>query len=521
MGGGEEAAEEVRAVTRTRTRFAAGVLLTLAAGFLPIQAARADTSGTVFLQTMPAMAHVRLMVGGIGAITDSSGRTTVQVPNINGIADTVRVARAALDHGTRIGLGRVAILPHIVAHQSRLVVGLNVWSRTRLELRPGKTGVPVGTVQSVRLRSMTGIVKMVHPRSAPAVELLARRPQLVHNVLIAQRVTWSVAGIDAGPGIALTSAQGRFDPYGKPSWPLELSPVKGTVRVSTVPATAGVQFIVDGASTVTGANGIAEAQVSDLNNLSTRLHLGSADAADGQAVSLLKVLKAPPRAVHERELVVGLAVRRPVELRFTDLNGAAVPAHRVTSVSVQADRTMSRFDAAQLRVPIMLLSAKATLVHNAWSVHRLVYAMASATIDGGQAVFAGQQRFTPAAAGRWNVKLSVFSIHVTAHDALLGTRVSSRLVVTRPDQSTYATAVPSSGSGAVMTSVVRGQYDLHFSAAVLGATTSVRISRSDSFDVRIITPLDLALVALVVVLLGGSAVLAAVRVARRKQEGTP
>lgn len=507
-------------MTRTRIRFAAAALLCVIAGYLPIQAARADTSGTVFLQTVPAMAGVQLVVGGIGTTTDSSGRATVHVPSINGVADTVRVGVAALGDGTRIGLGRVAILPH-VAHQSRLAVGLNVWARTRLDLRPGTTGVTIGQVDSVRLRSMTGIVKLVHPRSGPAVELLARRPQLVHNVLIAQPVTWSVASIDAGPGVALTSAAARFDPYGKSTWPLELSPVEGTVRVSTVPATAGVQFIIDGASTVTGANGIAEAQVSDLNDLETRLSLGSRDAAGGQEVSLLRVRKMPPRAVHERELVAGLAVRRPVLLRFTDLNGAKVPATRVSGVGVQADQTLSHFDAAQVRAPIMLLSAKATLVHNAWRVHRLVYAMTSATIDGGQAVFAGQQRFTPASASRWNVKLSVFSVHITAHDALLGTRVSSRLVVTRPDRSTYATAVPSSGRGAVMTSVVRGDYDLHFSAAVLGATTSLRISRSDSFDVRIVTPIDVALVGAVVVLLAGSALLAAVRVARRREEDSP
>jgi hypothetical protein len=71
-----------------------------------------------------------------------------------------------------------------------------------------------------------------------------------------------------------------------------------------------------------------------------------------------------------------------------------------------------------------------------------------------------------------------------------------------------------------MTSVVRGNYDLHFSAAALGATTSLRISRSDSFDVRVVTPIDLALVGAVVALLAGSAVLAAMRVARRMEGDT-
>ena len=506
-------------MTSARIRFAIAASIAVAASLLPVQGARADTSGTVFLQMVPAVANVPLLVGGVGAITDANGRATVQVPNINGVAETVRVTEGLLGHGVRVGLARVAILPHLAEHQSRLVIGLNVWSRMHLDLRSGRTGVPVRAVRSVHLRSMTGVVKTVHMRGTRAVELLARRPQLVHNKLIAQPVTWSVASIDAGTGVALTSAQGRFDPYHKRAWRLTLSVVQGTVGISTVPATAGVQFIVDGASTVTGPDGRAKAQISNLNDVETRLRLGSADAAD-QTVSLLKVSKAPPLAVHEREVVAALAVHRPVRLRFTDLTGAGVPARRVLGVSMQADRTVSHFDAAQLRAPIMLLSAKATLVHNEWRVHRLVYAMTSATIDGGQAVFTGQQRFTPANATKWSVKLSVFSIHVTAHDALLGTRVGSRLVVTRPDRSTYTTAVPSSGSGALMTSVVRGNYDLHFSAAVLGTTTSLRISRSDSFDVRVVTPIDLALVGAVVALLAGSAVLAAMRVARRIEEDT-
>jgi len=219
----------------TRARFAFAALLAVAGCLLPIQAASADTSGTVFVQTVPATANVPLRVGGIDTITDASGRATVQVPDVNGVADTVRVTSGALGQGIRVGLGRVAILPHLVAHQSRLVVGLNVWSHTHLVLRSGHTGVAVGAVRGVRLRSMTGIVKTVDLRGTHEVELLARRPQLVHDRLIAQPVTWSVASVKAGRGVALTSAQGRLDPYGKRTWPLTLSTVQGTVGITRCP----------------------------------------------------------------------------------------------------------------------------------------------------------------------------------------------------------------------------------------------------------------------------------------------
>lgn len=494
----------------------AGAAAVVAAGCVcwPVTSAQADASGLVTLQTVPAVAGAQVIVAGISVYTDPSGSASVQVANLNGIAQTVHMPMQHLGPGERIGLGRVASLPHTVAHESHLRVGLNVWTTVHVRLRTQHTSIAPSSVTAIRLRSVTGATQTLHPQRSGTVELFSRRPQLVHNVLVSQPVIWSVAGVKAGPGVALTSAAKRFDPFNRRAWDLALQPVAGLVRITTVPATPNVQFVIEGTSTVTGANGKAVARVGDLNDTQTRVQLGSSSA--GQlSVSLLKVRNAAPKVVHERELVAGLAVSRPVTLRFTDLTGHLVSADRISSARVTADNVTTRLSADDVRAPVMLLAAKATLIRNAWHVHQVSYAMSSAVIDGGQAVFAGQQHFQPGSAGTWSVKLSVFSVRVTTHDALLGTRIGSRLVVTRPNRTTYRTTVPSSGAGAVMTSVVRGNYDLHFSAAVLGSTTSLHISRSDTFDVRVVTPLDVALVAAVVLLLAGSAALGALHVARR------
>jgi uncharacterized membrane protein len=196
-----------------------------------------------------------------------------------------------------------------------------------------------------------------------------------------------------------------------------------------------------------------------------------------------------------------------------------VPAARIASIAFHGDRHTVRLRGGQLRAPVLLLAAKAELANNAWRVHQITYAMSAATIDGGDAVFAGEQRFVPAASGTWRVELALFRVTVTAHDALFGVRVGSRLVVTGPDGSHFDQHVPGSGAAAALTSLVRGNYLLRFTAAVLGATTQVRVSRNDNIDVRLVTPLDVAAVAAVVALLIAAAVYGAVRVARHDTEG--
>jgi hypothetical protein len=231
-------------------------------------------------------------------------------------------------------------------------------------------------------------------------------------------------------------------------------------------------------------------------------------------VALVKVTRAKPKAVHERELVAALSVRTPVRLRFVDPGGEQIPIGRVSAVRLRADGRIEQLTGTEIRHPVMLRSARAELVDNTWRLRTVSYSTMSATIDGGEAVFAGQQQFRPASAGIWQIRLAVFRVTVTAHDALFGTRVASRLVITRPNGAQYDRHVGSGGEPATLQSVVRGDYTLRFTAAVIGSTTPVRISRNDNIDVRVVTLLDVLAVAAVVALLAGSALYGAVRVAR-------
>jgi hypothetical protein len=480
---------------------------------LPVSA-RADTPGTVVLQTVPPVAGVHLVVGNRSVTTGPGGQATVAVAALDGIAARVRLAVSELSPTTSAALGKVVPGRH-VRGESHLSVGLELTSKVQLSLVSGRTGVPVSSVRTVQLHSVTGTVLSVDPRNDPTVSLLSRRAQLVGGQLTSQVVTWSVERVQAAPGVAVTTTGSRFDPLDEATWPLVLQPVHGTVEVSTVPVTPGLTFLLDGASVTTGRDGIARAPVNDLNDVGDRLHLDTADVTDG-AVQLLRVGKLKPRRAGERRIVAALAVKRAVTLHFVDSAGDPVDADRVTAVQLDSGSTSVRLTSAQVRTPVMLLAAVGRQVKGVVEPRPVTYAVSAVLIDGGNAVLAGGQRFTPSAEATWEVPLSVFRVTVTAHDALFGSRVSSRLLLTKPDGSQEVLHLRGRRPIAVPP-VVRGLYDLAFDAALVGSHSKVLVSRDQEVDVRVVTALDVLVVAVAGVTVTVAAVTCGVVVARRRR----
>jgi hypothetical protein len=503
----------VRLHGRPKVAAAATLVITVAAALLQWPAAGADTSGTVHLQTVPSMAGVALSVGGEVVRTGPDGAATLSVADLNGVADTVTIPDHYVTATLRVRMTHVVVLPHVEPHVSNLQVGVAVTSLMRIRVWAGRTGIDPTTVRRLRLHSVTGIVRTVNPQRVSQFALLARLPRLVHNRLEVQTVTWSVDSVVADPGVAVGAERVPFDPLSGPEWRLRLRPIAGTVHIRTVPATAQVEFVLDGTSAMTDRNGEAMTSAANLNDVNERLRLASAAAGDRQ-VSILKVTTAPQAALHERELVVALEVSRPIRLRFVDERGVAVPTHRVSAVQLHSGQRSVTVQGAAVRQPIMLGAAIAERAGTEWRVNRIAFTITSVTVDGGEAVFAGQQRFEPVSAAVWTVRLAVFTITVTARDALFGTRVGSTLLVTRPDGAILRRVTVGVRTPALLPSIVRGDYDLRVQAALIGGTTPVHISRDDHLDLRVVTRLDAIAVAAFVALLVAAAMYAAARVTR-------
>ena len=462
-----------------------GVALLVAAPLLAQAPARGQSAGTVFVRTFPALSGVSLKIGSAFVTTGPDGSAATQVADLNGIAKHVTLARSTLGRRTLLDIRKIVTAPHSAPRQSHLTVALDVTSLVQVHIRSGRTGVPATSVRAVRLHSVTGSRITFRPAKTATVALLARRPRLVAGRLRLQSVTWSVDRIVAGPGVALTSAHPRFDPYGQRNWALELTPVNGVVRIATVPATPDVTFLLEGASITTGRDGTVEAPVADLNDVAARLALDSHDAGT-RSVSLVDVVRQKPTAPRQRRVLVALAVRRPVDLRFVDHSGRSIDSRRITEVQLEDSSGETLLTTAQLSEPVMLQASAATQVHKVWQARAVSYAIASVRMDGGNAVFAGRQRIAPERSGRWVVTLSVFTLTVRVHDALFGARVGSQVLIQRPDGTTYAVRV-GGGTATRVPSMVRGLYDVKVDAAVFGAHTKVLVSRDDVVDLRVVT----------------------------------
>lgn len=503
-----------------RTRHAlVGVLstvLVLAGG--AVAAGAGSSPGLVVLQTAPALGGVHLVVGSRPVTTRPDGSARVTVASINGVAATVRLASQAVDSRTSVALASVQPAPHTVRHQSHLTVGLDVTAAVRLHVAAGRTGVPSSSVHTVRLHSVTGRTRVVDPQRTPVVRLLARKARLVGGVVRPQVVTWSVDSLRAGPGVSLTTAHARFDPLSGPVWALQLQPVRGTVDLDTVPATAGVTFLLDGASFTTDSHGRATASTADLNRVDLRLGLAGHQAGTS-TVSVLRVSRLKPRAPFHRRLLVALAVSRPVTLRFVDPTGRPVPTGRVTSVLLEGGGRTVPVPRALLGGPVPLLATVGRLVDGRWQTQQVTYSARRVTVEGSDAVFAGQQRFRPASGSTWPVSVAVFDVTVTVRDVLFGRRISSTAQVSRPDGARSQVAL-AADRATVLPSLVRGEYTLSTDSAVLGASASILVSKASEVDLRVVTAADAVVALLAVGALAGLLVLGG-RESRRRRQAPP
>jgi hypothetical protein len=502
----------------THLLLAAG--LAVSVGFVVPPGAAADQSGTVYLATVPAVRGVTFRIGGVTATTRADGTTSVAVGSLNGIAKRVVLSGSSAG-AARVKMTRVTPGSH-VPHESHLRVGLDVSSSVRLSLVAGSTAVNPATVQRIRLHSTLGQTVDLDVRRTSTVTLAARSTSLIHGKLIARPVLWGISQVDVGSSGALSASTPPFDPFGHPTWALRLNASRGTVVIRTVPSTPDVAFQLEGAVLVTGRDGTITAPVGDVNNLRDKLRLGTRTAGDVE-VSSLRVSSERSKIKHQRRLVAALDVRRPVRVHFVDLQGRAVATSLVSGLRLSVGSALVTMLGAELDTPVPFLVTTTSRVNGGWEARPAAYVLHSVRIHGSEAVFDGRQRFVPGRSGVWTVRLAVFRMTVSVHDAFFGNQIESRALVTRPDGVDYAITL-SSGRPAVVPAMVRGLYGLSIDSAVVAGHTKILVSRDDRVDLRVVTLLDAVVMVTVGLLLLIATVMCGRTLARRRvpaKKGAP
>ena len=476
---------------------------------------------TVFIKTVPALGGVRLLVDSIPVTTQPDGSATIQVPDVSAVATNVTLANSTLNDRDTVAVAYVQTAPYTVKHERHLTIGLNVSSEVALQISGGTTGIAPNTVQAIHLHSITGLTPTIDPRRTPTVSLVSRQSRLVSGVVTSQVVTWTVDSLDAAPGISITTPPMNFDPLGHAVWPLVLQPVKGTVVIDTVPAMADVSFVLEGTSFTTDAQGHATTPVSDLNAVDG-LRIGNPDAR-GSTLSLLRLSRLPPAGPFQRHVLAALSVRRPVSLSFTGSDGRPFANDLVTEVDLDGGGQTVKVSGTNLNEPVELLAQEAKFIDGKWQTQDITYTVAKVTVEGSDAVFAGQQRFSPNGLSAWPISLSVFTVSVSVRDVLFGSRVTSAAEMTRPDGGRYAVKL-TSGQPTLLHSVVRGQYTLTTRSAVLGANSKILISKNSTIELRVVTLPDVIVMAVLLLSLALAVIFVGVYFSRRSKrptDGTP
>jgi hypothetical protein len=291
-------------------------------------------------------------------------------------------------------------------------------------------------------------------------------------------------GLAAGIALALTQpASARSAPH-----PLVLT-------VQTVPPVAGVIVTLDGARAfVSQADGVVVVEVAASGTHTLALTLPREDEQTRYTfVRWGDESFEPVRQIrlHENHtLSVGLQVSYRTRIAFADPAGRPLDAGRVSHV------TLSGPDAEVVMLndpyPPMWLHTPLPAKHmgdNGLHVVTVPYSISSVNYDGLNVASTGQERYVPAAGGTWVVHLRLFRLTLHAKDALFGTSLSRQVTLTSPSGQQQQLRLDRTGQVSLVAG--RGNYVARVHAAGFAAPVPIALSRSQTADILVVTPVDL------------------------------
>jgi hypothetical protein len=279
------------------------------------------------------------------------------------------------------------------------------------------------------------------------------------------------------------------------------------VSVQTVPALPGVPFRLGDWPFVSGADGVARIEVADpgsyrlVADVPDELQLGP-----DTRVSFVRWGDSefhPGRQVEvagDVALKVGLSLSHPVTVRALDRQGVAVPADRISSITLQASNG-SRFTYTDFG-PHWLTANRVQRLRNGLIPTTPQYAVASVEVDGANVVNRFQQRFTVTSGATWDVELLLFGAVLRSAGALFGRNAGTGVLLRYPSGRTVVRPFDAAGE-ARFEGLARGDYHVRVvGASGFAPMAPLALSRDQNTTLKVLTALDIG------VLVGSGLVLA-------------
>jgi len=276
----------------------------------------------------------------------------------------------------------------------------------------------------------------------------------------------------------------------------ELKITPAVVRIQTVPALAGIRFIVDERTFTSDVDGSIRISFDEIGQYRLQV-LTNEYSNPTQRIEFgrwLGEVFEPVTNIHVPEdegIQVGLDVYHLVSQSFVDMDGNAVEPGRVSKFTIRSTQgDYFEFTDGQ---PRWLPASRSTRRLNGLEETKLLYSVIEVVVNGSNVVNKSQQRFYTQPGANWEIMLLFNSIRVSAQDAILGSPVGQSVNLEFPDGSIKNYPLDENGTAEIH-ALPRGNYYIEFIGTKgLSNRTPVALSRYQDVHSKVITHLDIAI----------------------------
>jgi hypothetical protein len=282
-----------------------------------------------------------------------------------------------------------------------------------------------------------------------------------------------------------------------------LTVLEAAIQIQTVPPLPNLRFTLGTESGLTGVDGVAALPVpkSGTYQLTADLNPDTSGTATVKAsfvrwIDNVYVANRTIDVTGPATYTMGIRVAYRASIKYVDLNNQPVDPTLVQQAQFSTgtgtdDVVLNSQTGAN---EVWWTASSTTRVSTSLLPTAVTYRALSVKIHGAEVVNRGQQAWTPTQNGVWTIQLLLYGMTVQTRDALFGTPVSGNLKLTYPDGVVVQQHVDSSGLVS-FTNLPRGQYQLQLSPSAFSPPTPVALSKPQDAKIRVITYLDIALVA--------------------------